>query len=154
MKKTQLALIGLVLAMVFGMTNPAYAGRTLVLDVEADLSLFDAVLGDPEISAGSDSLGDVGTVVLYEDDDVKIWEMTLELGEWSDLHHHECDYLLVVDSGDMVAGVMPKGGPMDFFVGKIPEQGNTVRVPKGGTEWAFNVGKKRYHEILIELKKS
>ena len=101
-----------------------------------------------------DSLGDVGTVVFYEDDDVKIWEMTLEPGEWSDLHHHECDYVLIIDSGDMVAGVMPKGGPMDFFVGKVPEQGNTVRVPKGGTEWAFNVGKKRYHEILIELKKS
>ena len=27
-----------------------------------------------------------------------------------------------------------------------------VAVPKGGVEWAVNVGKKRYHEILIELK--
>jgi hypothetical protein len=27
-------------------------------------------------------------------------------------------------------------------------------VPKGNTEWAFNVGKKRYHEVLIELKKT
>jgi hypothetical protein len=29
-----------------------------------------------------------------------------------------------------------------------------VRVPKGMTEWALNVGQKTYHEILIELKKS
>ena len=46
MKKTQLALIGLVLAMVFGMTNPAYAGRTLVLDVLADEAAFDIAFGD------------------------------------------------------------------------------------------------------------
>jgi mannose-6-phosphate isomerase-like protein (cupin superfamily) len=102
----------------------------------------------------NDKVGNVGTVLLYEDDDVRIWEMNLEPGESSDLHHHECDYFLVIDSGDLVAGVMPKGGPMDFFVGKVPPQGNTVRVPKGNTEWAVNVGKKTYHEVLIELKKS
>jgi mannose-6-phosphate isomerase-like protein (cupin superfamily) len=101
-----------------------------------------------------DPIGDVASVLLYEDDDVKIWEMSLEPGEWSDLHHHEHDYFLVIDSGDMVAGVMPEGGPMDWFVGKVPAKGNTVRVPKGGTEWAYNVGQKRYHEVLIELKKS
>ena len=55
-------------------------------------------------------------------------------------------------SGDLVAGIPPKDSPMDFFVGKIPPEGNTVRVPKGGTEWALNVGQKTYHEILIELK--
>ena len=101
-----------------------------------------------------DTIGNVGTELLFEDDDVRIWEMTLEPGESSDLHHHDHDYFLVIDSGDLVAGVMPEGGPMDFFVGKVPPQGNTVRVPKGNTEWAVNIGEKRYHEILIELKKS
>ena len=102
----------------------------------------------------NDKLGGVGSEVLYEDDDVRIWELVMEPGEWSDLHHHEHDYFLVIDSGDLVAGVMPEGGPMDWFVGKVPPQGNTVRVPKGNTEWAYNVGEKRYHEVLIELKKS
>lgn len=101
-----------------------------------------------------DPLGGVGTTVLYEDDDVRIWEMNLEPGEASDLHHHEHDYFLVIDSGDLVAGVPPKGSPMDLFVGKVPPDGNTVRVPKGGTEWAVNVGSKTYHEILIELKRT
>jgi hypothetical protein len=101
-----------------------------------------------------DSPGGVGTQVLYEDDDVRVWELKLEPGEASDLHHHEHDYVLVIDSGDLVAGVMPKGGPMDFFVGRVPPGGNTVRVPKGNTEWAFNVGKTTYHEVLIELKKT
>lgn len=101
-----------------------------------------------------DSLGDVANTILFEDDDVRIWEMKLAPGEHSDLHHHEHDYYLVVDSGDLVAGIPPKDSPMDFFVGKIPPNGNTVRVPKGGTEWALNVGEKTYHEILIELKRT
>ena len=45
MKKTQLTLIGLVLAMVFGLASPAYGG-TLVLDVEADTDAFDAAFAD------------------------------------------------------------------------------------------------------------
>ena len=101
-----------------------------------------------------DSLGNVANTILFEDDDVRIWEMKLAPGEHSDLHHHEHDYYLVVDSGDLVAGIPPKDSPMDFFVGKIPPNGNTVRVPKGGTEWALNVGEKTYHEILIELKRT
>ncbi len=101
-----------------------------------------------------DPIGNVANTLLYEDDDVRIWEMKLAPGEHSDLHHHEHDYFLVIDSGDLVAGIPPKDSPMDFFVGKVPPQGNTVRVPKGGTEWALNIGEKTYHEILIELKKS
>lgn len=102
----------------------------------------------------TDRVGKVANHVLYEDDDVRVWEMTLEPGEWTDLHHHEHDYILAIDSGDLVAGIPPKESGMDFFVGKIPPNGNTVRVPKGGTEWALNVGNRRYHEILIELKKT
>ncbi len=101
-----------------------------------------------------DPLGNVGTELLFEDEHVKIWELTLEPGEASDLHRHDHEYYLVIDSGDLVAGVCPKGAPMDFFVGKIPPQGNTVRVPKGNTEWALNIGQQRYHEVLIELKKT
>jgi redox-sensitive bicupin YhaK (pirin superfamily) len=100
----------------------------------------------------NDPMGGVGTRVLFEDDHVRIWEMRLEPGEASDLHHHEHDYYLVIFSGDLVAGIPPKDFPMDPFVGKVPPEGNTVGVPKGGTEWALNVGKKTYHEILIELK--
>ncbi|MCG8590816.1 MAG: hypothetical protein MJE66_16110 [Proteobacteria bacterium] len=99
-----------------------------------------------------DPVGDVANTILFEDERVRIWEMKLEPGEHSDLHEHKHDYYLVVMSGDLVAGVTPKDSPMDPFVGKIPPEGNTVPVPKGGVEWAFNVGEKTYHEFLIELK--
>jgi len=101
-----------------------------------------------------DPVGQVADRVLWEDDDVRIWEMTLEPGEHTDLHHHGHDYYLVILSGDRVAGIPPADSGMDFFVGVIPPEGNTVRVPKGGTEWALNVGEKTYHEILVELKKT
>jgi hypothetical protein len=101
-----------------------------------------------------DPRGNVADLVLFEDDNLRIWEMKLEPGECSDLHLHEHDYYLVIMSGDLVAGVTPKGHPLDPFIGIVPANGNTVPVPKGNLEWAWNVGKKTYHEVLIELKNS
>lgn len=97
-------------------------------------------------------IGGVGSRVLFEDDNVRIWDMKLEPGEASDLHHHEHDYYLIIQSGDLVAGITPKGHPLDPFVGKVPPEGNTVFVPKGNTEWAYNIGTKTYYEFLVELK--
>lgn len=99
-------------------------------------------------------LGGVGGRILLEDERVRIWELILEPGEASDLHKHEHDYYLVIFEGDEVAGVTPKGSGIDSFVGVVPKDGNTVSIPKGGLEWAYNVGKKRYREIIVELKQS
>ena len=100
----------------------------------------------------NDPPGDVAGTLLWEDDRVKIWEMVLEPGEASDLHHHHHDYYLVIMEGDYVAGVSPEQGEGLSFVGKVPSNGNTVAIPKGATEWAYNVGEETYREILIELK--
>jgi hypothetical protein len=100
-----------------------------------------------------DPIGNVANHVLFEDENLRIWEMKLAPGEHSDLHHHDHPYYLVIMTGDLVAGVPPKSSGIDPFVGKVPRGGNTVAVPKGGTEWALNVGNETYHEILIELKK-
>lgn len=99
-----------------------------------------------------EELGPVASRVLFEDDKVRIWEMKLEPGEYNPLHEHEHDYYLIILSGDLVAGVMPKGSEMPSFVGIVPPAGNTVGIPRGGVEWAWNVGKKTYHEFLVELK--
>ena len=96
----------------------------------------------------NDELGTVASQVVYEDDRVRIWEMTLEPGEASALHHHEHDYYLAILSGDLIAGV----GRDDFTVFRIPPGGNTVGVSHGGTEWAFNIGTQTYREVLFELK--
>jgi len=100
----------------------------------------------------NDPIGNVADEILFEDDNVRIWSMTLKPGEASDLHSHAHDYYLIIMSGDLVAGVTQKDFPVDSFVGVIPKEGNTVPVPKGGTEWAYNVGEETYDEYLIELK--
>jgi len=124
---------------------PQFADLTPEMKKRLD-EFRDAHEGDP--------VGQVADEILFEDDKVRIWQMTLEPGEASDLHVHEHDYYLIILSGDLVAGVTPKDFPMDSFVGVVPQGGNTVPVPKGGKEWALNVGKETYREFLIELKDS
>ncbi len=99
-----------------------------------------------------ESPGPVANHILYEDDKAKIWEMKLEPGEYSALHSHDLDYYLIILSGDLVAGVMPPDSGMDSFIGVVPPSGNTVGIPRGGLEWAWNVGEQTYHEFLVELK--
>ena len=99
-----------------------------------------------------DPMGGVGSRILFEDEKVRIWELILEPGEASALHRHEHDYYLAIFAGDLVAGVTPEGSPVDSFVGKVPAIGNTVGIPKGGVEWAYNVGEETYRELIFELK--
>jgi hypothetical protein len=99
-------------------------------------------------------LGDVGTRVLFENDRVRVWEMTLDPGERSALHRHELDYLLVFLRGDRIAVEVDESsrGPyresMEFDV----PLGRCVFTERGGVETAVNVGTEPYREILIELK--
>ena len=69
-----------------------------------------------------DPKGGVGSRILFEDDNVRIWDMTLQPGEASDLHTHEHDYYLIIQSGDLVAGITPIGFPMDPFIGVVPPE--------------------------------
>ena len=99
-----------------------------------------------------DKLGNIASRVLFEDHHVRIWEMKLEPGEASDKHHHDHDFYLVILQGDLIAGVTPEDSEVENFVARVPKDGNTVPIPKGGTEWAFNIGNETFHEVLIELK--
>lgn len=38
----------------------------------------------------------VGTVLLYEDDHIKVWDMELQPGETAPLHQHEFPYVFTV----------------------------------------------------------
>ena len=49
-----------------------------------------------------DKIGPIATNVLFEDERVKVWDMTLAPGENCDLHTHENDYYLVMLQGDQV----------------------------------------------------
>jgi hypothetical protein len=100
------------------------------------------------------TLGNVANRILFENDRVRIWEMDLAPGESSDVHEHALDYILVQVAGDRIAGIPEPdtNGPYRDYIEADVFPGNAIYVEKGGIETAKNVGERRYHEILIELK--
>lgn len=104
---------------------------------------------------GERELGPVGTKVVFEDERVRVWVLSLAPGERSAVHRHVLDHLLIQIRGDRIA-VEPEPdaeGPHREYMeaGVIP--GMVVHVPKGGIETAVNVGAEPYYEVIVELKK-
>jgi mannose-6-phosphate isomerase-like protein (cupin superfamily) len=110
------------------------------------------------------ALGDVANRFKFENERVKVWEMLLEPGESSDLHHHALDYMLIILEGesidaDFVAdgasnGASDKPDRSDKSIHLPVHPGQVIYVPKGNTETAINRSDARYHEILVEFKET
>lgn len=104
--------------------------------------------------------GDVGTRMLFENDRVRVWELSLEPGQRSDLHHHESDYVMIQLEGDEVAAEFEADSTDAFGGAAFPDR--TIRGPvspgtvvwgsAGGKETAVNVGMSTFKEIVVELK--
>jgi predicted metal-dependent enzyme (double-stranded beta helix superfamily) len=99
-------------------------------------------------------LGGIGTNVIFEDDRVRVWRLTLAPGEASAIHHHELDHLLIQIDGDRVA-VDPesdtRGKNTEFFEASVvPGMVHYMRA--GGIETARNTGDRTYLEVIVELK--
>jgi beta-alanine degradation protein BauB len=99
-------------------------------------------------------LGPMGDRVVFENERVRIWELTIPPGADSNIHRHDLDYVLVILGGDRVAAVQEpdtqSAFPPYFEAEVVP--GQAVFVERGGVETARNVGREPYSEIIIELK--
>ena len=103
---------------------------------------------------GERVLGGVGTKVVFEDERVRVWVLSLAPGERSAIHRHDTDHLLIQVKGDRIA-VAPEPDTRSpykdaFAADVIP--GMVTFVPKGGVEAAVNCGEQPYYEIIVELK--
>lgn len=99
-------------------------------------------------------LGEIATKLLFENARVRIWEMRMPPGETGPPHRHGLDHILVQISGDRMA-VVPEPdseGPYRDYLEADVAPGQVFFVERGGVESAKNVGRREYHEILIELK--
>jgi len=99
-------------------------------------------------------LGPVATRLLLENERVRIWEMDLEPGARSATHRHDADYVIVQIEGDRIAAEPEPdtaGRYRDYIEAEVVP-GKAHWVARGGIETAVNVGRRRYREILIELK--
>lgn len=96
----------------------------------------------------------IATRILYEDDQVRIWDQRLAPGEVLKAHRHDHDYVLCDVSGDLIEAETLPGSQGDFegHIELTVERGKTHFLKKGNLEWARNNGKKPYRSILIEYK--
>ena len=100
--------------------------------------------------------GDVGTRLLIDNHQVRVWEMTLEPGQKSALHRHEHDYVMVQISGDTVAAEFEpdSGGTWaghDRIEGPVAA-GTAIFAEAGSKEQAVNTGTETFREVIVEVK--
>ena len=100
----------------------------------------------------------IGDTLLFENDRVRVWSLTLEPGEESAVHEHPLDYVMVCVEGDRIAGRATPGQEQPYgemggdFIDFPTHPGQTVFLESGVTETAVNTGDTRYRNILVELK--
>ena len=97
---------------------------------------------------------EIGTQVLYEDEQFKVWDMQLAPGEGQGLHRHTRDYLLVFIGDSRIRGVN-QDGTTRFE--QTMTDGTVIKRTIDGDEDvhdAINVGRSRSRNLIIELKAS
>ena len=97
---------------------------------------------------GNEPLGDIASVVLFENDRVKIWNLIVDPGEASAWHSHERDYITIVVEGVGLTVEYDDGTAEDgsAAVGMCSYHGEH-RVHR-----VVNNTDTRYKNVLVELK--
>lgn len=95
-------------------------------------------------------LGPVASKLALENEHVKIWEADVGPGEDFPLHHHAYDYVLFTTGVPALLELRDYGRPPSTV--PVPAHA-AIFIPAGGTESYSNVGKTRFTEVLIEIKR-
>lgn len=102
-----------------------------------------------------EKLRPIATRILYEDDEVRVWDQVINEGETLGKHHHELDYVIVnvTDAGPFDVEFFDSDGKGKKASFKFPDakRGGSMLVEKGHIEIAHNRGP-RFRAILVELK--
>ncbi|HEX3655129.1 MAG TPA: hypothetical protein VHV55_04960 [Pirellulales bacterium] len=96
--------------------------------------------------------GEVGSKLLFENERVRVWDLTLAPGESTGVHAHHCDYFyVVIGDGELEAlnadGSLLHRGPMED--GEVHYRGID---DDPAVHEAVNVGQKPWRNIVVELK--
>lgn len=96
----------------------------------------------------------IATEVIYEDDEIRVWNQVIGAGETLGRHTHEHDYFLVTVRADGPLEVEfhdGTGGPLGDRFEFSASRGDAAFIRKGHVETAHNPGGE-YRAILVELK--
>jgi len=96
---------------------------------------------------------EIGTEVLFENDQLKIWDLQLAPGEAHGMHRHRNDYVLVFIGDCRLRGVNEDGSTR--FEQDMQDGATFHRVldTEEDVHDAVNVGDSPSRNIIIELKK-
>jgi quercetin dioxygenase-like cupin family protein len=94
--------------------------------------------------------GPVGHEVLLDNDQVRIWHITLAPGETQPLHHHGLPYVVVAVQGTTSVIHTAAGDRIDI----VENTGDVIYREPGQTHMLTNVGDAVYIGRIIELKNS
>ena len=97
---------------------------------------------------GDEPLGDIASVVLFENDKVKIWNLIVEPGESSAWHMHGRDYVTIVVEGEGLKVEYDDGTESD----SPSSPGTYTYHGEHKVHRVVNNKGKRYKNVLIELK--
>ncbi len=97
-----------------------------------------------------EATGPVASRLLLENEHVKIWEADVGPGEDFPLHRHHYDYILFT-TGDMATLEVRDYGRPPSTVPVPPHA--AIFIPAGGVESYRNVGRTRFTEVLVEIKR-
>lgn len=100
--------------------------------------------------AHDETLHPVGSSILFEDDQVRIWEAEVAPGETLPIHVHDLDYVTVaLTEGDVEVseadGTVRRGH-------RVPGDVQVTKVGSGQKHVLKNVGSGPYRNRIIELK--
>src|SRR6185437_670956 len=98
---------------------------------------------------GQHPMTQIATRSLFENQDVRVWEMDVGPGDTFGLHHHTNDYVLYITSGANLKVDEKEVGTWDF----IGHERSVFYLKAGGTESFRNVSATRFGEALIEIKR-
>ena len=96
---------------------------------------------------------EVGTKLLFENDEVRVWDLRLEPVQSTCMHRHETDYLYVVIGGgtlQRIGGDGTRGEPSAMNDGDVRFR----NVDGEDVHEAVNVGDTVWRNIVVELKKN
>lgn len=96
----------------------------------------------------SEQYGPVGTSVVFENEQVRVWEVLLEPGEKQELHQHKLPYVIVA--------IEPGNNRITNIEGEVRDThetpGHVVYQDSGQIHELHNVGTTRYRNRLVEIK--
>src|SRR5262249_34930050 len=101
--------------------------------------------------SGSETVShNVGTELLFENDRVRVWDMTLEPGQSSELHRHLNDYVFAYVTPTLLESRTTGEKPRTLSLDDGYVQYN-VDGTEGMTHQVTNVGDRTHRQILVEL---